>query len=77
MKIKLSSDEEKLVKAMKSFPSVMRTEFAVALLHEKNEKKAQDIKKRFEKMAKSYPYVSDTENERELIGLAENINAKV
>ena len=77
MKIKLSSDEEKLVKAMKSFPSVLRTEFTVALLHEKNEKKAQDIKKRFEKMAKSYPYVSDTENERELIGLAENINAKV
>ena len=76
MKIKLSSDEEKLVKAMKNFPSVMRTEFAVALLHEKNEKKAQDIKKRFEKMAKSYPYISYTVNERELIGLAENINAK-
>ena len=37
----------------------------------------EDRAERFEKMAKSYPYVSDTENERELIGLAENINAKV
>ena len=76
MKIKLTADEEKLMKAMKNFPSVMRTEFAIALLHEKDEKKAQEIKKRFEKTAKSYPYASDIESERELIEIAESIAAK-
>ncbi len=74
IKIKLSSDEKNIIKAMKNFPSVLRTEFAVALLHDKDEKKAENIKKQFEKIAKSYPYASDIESERELIEIAENIN---
>ncbi len=74
IKIKPSEEEKKILKAMKNFSSVMRTEFAIALIHEKDEKKAQDIKNQFEKIMKNYPYESDIAGERELIELAEKIN---
>ncbi len=63
--------QKKLMKAMKNFPSVVRTEYALSLLHEKNSEKAQKIRDRFEKIAETYPYASDIESERELIEKAE------
>jgi len=58
---------EKFVKQMKNFPSIIRTEYAYALLAEKDEKKAASFKEQFDKMAKNYPYPNDIESERELI----------
>ena len=56
---------------MKTFPSVLRTEYAYALLGEKDIDKAQKIKDQFEKCAKTYPYPSDIDSERELMEIAE------
>lgn len=58
---------QKIVKAMKDFSSVLRTQYAYARLFEKDDKKAESIRKRFEKVAKRYPYQGDIQSERELI----------
>lgn len=60
---------EKFVKQMKTSPSVIRSEYAYALIAEKDEEKAEELLKRFEKVAKTYPYPRDIEGERELIDL--------
>ena len=64
-----NKEHEKFIKQMKNTPSVIRTEYAYALLVEKDEKKAEDWLKLFEKVAKTYPYPRDIEGERELIAL--------
>ena len=69
-----SKEHEKFVKQMKNTPSVIRTEYAYALLVEKDEKKAAEWLKHFEKVAKTYPYPRDMEGERELIDV---INKRV
>jgi hypothetical protein len=71
----LDKQQKKFIKQMKNFPSVIRTEFAYALLAEDDDLKAGKIKKRFEKCALSYPYQSDIESERELIQIAEEYAA--
>ena len=64
-----NKEHEKFVKAMKNTPSVIRSEYAYALLVEKNEKKAEELLKQFEKVAKTYPYPREIEGERELLAL--------
>ena len=61
---------EKTVKAMKDYPSVLRTGYAAALLSENDEKAASDILKKFEKTAVSYPYRSEIQAEKELMDIA-------
>ena len=58
------------MRSMKKFPSVIRTEYVIALLHENNREKAENIEKIFEKYTKNYPYDTDREAERELMRLA-------
>ena len=71
IRAKLTKGQKKFMKAMKTFPSVLRTEYAYALLGEKDIDKAQKIKEQFEKCAKTYPYPSDIESEHELMEIAE------
>ncbi len=59
------------VKAMRSFPSVVRTQYAYALLVEKEEAKAEKYKKHFEKVMKTHPNEGEVESERELIRYCE------
>lgn len=66
----LDSKQKKFMKAMKKFPSVLRSEYAYALLAESNVEKAEAIKKQFEKCAKTYPYPSEIQAERELMAIA-------
>ncbi|MBE6933077.1 MAG: M50 family metallopeptidase [Ruminococcaceae bacterium] len=66
-----STEQKKFMKAMKNFPSVLRTEYVYALLHEKDRIKASKLKAQFEKLAKKYPYPSDIQSERELMEIAE------
>lgn len=54
---------------LKTFPSVFRTQYAVAKVVEKDEAKAESIRKSFEKMAEKYPLPADIETERELMDL--------
>ena len=62
-----NAEHEKFVKSMKNTPSVIRTEYAYALLAQKDENKANQWLSLFEKVAKTYPYPRDIEGERELI----------
>lgn len=62
-----NAEHEKFVKSMKNTPCVIRSEYAYALLVEKDEKKAEELLARFEKVAKTYPYPREMEGERELI----------
>ncbi len=57
-------------KSMKNFPTVLRAQYAYALLLEKDEVKAAKILAQFEKVAKSYPYAADIQSERELLEIA-------
>lgn len=61
---------KKFVKAMKNYPSVLRMQYAYALLSERNTTKADKIKSAFEKMAKKHPYPSEIESEKELMNIA-------
>lgn len=64
-----SKEYEKFVRSMKDMPSVIRSEYAYAVLAEKDEKKAEELLVRFEKVTKTYPYPQEIEGERELIEL--------
>ncbi|MEE1315311.1 MAG: hypothetical protein UHS49_06060 [Faecalimonas sp.] len=63
----LTKEQKRFMRQMKAFPSVIRTEYAIALLYEKDTAKAEKIKAEFEKIAPKYPYASDIECERELM----------
>lgn len=66
---------KKFARSMKGFPSVIRTEYVLALLYDKDEKKAEQIRQRFEKEMKRYPYPGDAQMERELMEFAKNRKA--
>ena len=59
------------MKSMKNYPSVIRTQYAYALLIEKDEQKAQKLKTQFEKVMKKHPYQGEVESEWELINYCE------
>ena len=65
-----TKDQVKFMKAMKKFPSVLRTEYAYALLAEKDPEKAQTVMEAFEKAARTYPNPNDITIERELMETA-------
>ena len=67
----MTKDQKKFMKAMKRFPSVLRTKYVLALLSEKDAAKAETIKSDFEKTVKSYPYLHEIDSERELMRIAE------
>lgn len=71
----MDKEQKKLIKAMKSNPSVIRTEYAIALLFDMDKEKAKKIMDSFEKTAKTYPYPVDIQSERELIAIANQIKA--
>ena len=66
----LTMEQLKFMQSMKTFPSVIRTEYTIALIRDKDENKALKIKNDFEKIAKKYPYPSDIAADRELMELA-------
>lgn len=68
----LDKQQQKFMKMMKNFPTILRTEYAYALLAEHNEAKAQNIRDRFQEIAKRYPCIQDIESELELFDYAED-----
>ncbi|MBO5070293.1 MAG: M50 family metallopeptidase [Roseburia sp.] len=66
----LTKEQKKFMKSMKKFPAVLRTEYAYTLLLEKDTTKAKRVMAQFKKCAKTYPYPSDVQSERELIEIA-------
>lgn len=67
------SQMQKFIRQMRNYPQMIRTEYAYTLLKEQDWEKAERIRKKFEQTAKSYPYSSDLESERELIEIAETL----
>lgn len=71
----LSTKEwKKFQTQMKNFPSVLRTQYAYAMLHENDMEKAEKFRVQFEKVCKTYPYQSDIQSERELMKLVAQKN---
>lgn len=66
-----SREQIKFMKQMRKFPAIIRTEYACALLYRNDAHKAAQIKEEFEKCAKTYPYASEIESERELLETAD------
>lgn len=58
-------------KAMKNYPSIIRTEYALMLIHDENGAEAEKKLRDFEKTAKTSPHKADIDSERELIVLAQ------
>lgn len=63
----MDKQQKKFMKQMRAFPTVIRTEYAYALLVEKDEKQAEKLLKKFEKTALKYPHPQEIENERRLM----------
>ena len=60
----------KQLKAMRGLITVMRSEYSYALLYEKNEDKAAEIRKAFDSTSEKYPYAYEIESERYLMDKA-------
>ncbi len=70
-------DLQKVLKQMKNYPQVIRAEYAYALLRDHDEEKAEKIRRRFDKVTKSYPYPADAQSERELMEIAQSAAAEL
>lgn len=65
------ADMKQFAKAMKNHPSILRTQYAQALLQDGDEKKAQAIRAAFDKTAAQYPHSCEIAGERELLALTD------
>ena len=72
----LTREQLAFMKTMKNFPSVIRTQYALAAA-EGDDAKMQLYRKTFEKIAKTYPYPAEIQSERELLALADRNGAVV
>ncbi len=62
---------QKFMKMMRTSPSVLRTEYAYAMLTDFDEKKANEALVLFEKCAAKYPNPQEIEGERELLAMVD------
>ena len=63
----LTKEMKSFMKAMKTNPTILRCQYAIAVLFEKNAAEAASILARFELCAKSHPFPSDIDSERQII----------
>lgn len=68
----LTDSQKKFMRATKSFPSIIRTEYAIARIIDKDTEKSNRILNNFEQLKKKYPYKADIESEEELINIIKN-----
>lgn len=68
----LTRDQQKFMKSMKTYPTVLRTRYILALLHENDQAKAKKLLQQFEKTARSYPYPADIQPDRDLLAAAQH-----
>ncbi len=61
----------KFMKMMRTSPTILRVEYAYAILTDFDQKRASELLAQFERFAAKYPYPQDIEGERELLALAE------
>lgn len=74
----ITPELEKFMKSMRTYPGVIRTQYAIALLVKNDEKSAEKILLDFDKVAKKYPYPSNIEVERGIIAkILEKFKSKI
>lgn len=56
-----------ILKAMSEYPTVIRGEIAIAVLKDKDKSQGKALMEKFERVAKTYPYPGELEDERHLI----------
>jgi hypothetical protein len=61
-----------ILKQMRNYPSVLRTQYAEALIVQEDGQNADEILGNFEKISRTYPSEADIEAERELMDIARN-----
>ena len=66
----MQSRQKAFRKQMKDYLSIMATEYAVALLAEKDRLKAEAVRLKFEKRCETYPYAGEVESTKELFSTA-------
>ena len=64
------------MKAMKNNPTILRCQYAVARFLKQDDGEAQAVMKRFELCAKTHPFVSDIESEREIIAAIDTVKTE-
>ena len=64
------------MKAMKNNPTILRCQYAVARLLKQDDGEAQAVMKRFELCAKTHPFVSDIESEREILAAIDAVKTE-
>ena len=62
-----SKENQQLMKAMKTNPSILRTEYALALLKDRDTDKAEKCLATFDTAAKNHPHPQEIEGEREIL----------
>lgn len=72
----LTKRQRLLMKKMRLNPGVLRTEYALALLRDKNSQQAQKLAALFYTHAAKHPYPCEIQSERELMRLAEEKHTK-
>lgn len=69
----LDKDQKRFMKAMANYPAILRTEYALAMLYDKEPEKGKEIKNKITQIEKTFPYASDFESEKELIEIVDDI----
>jgi hypothetical protein len=69
----LTPEQLKLMKRMQNYPTVIRTQYALARLHDRDEHSAAKLKRQFEVCAATYPYSGELRSQFELMELASKI----
>jgi hypothetical protein len=65
----LSPSQLKLMNSMQNYPTVLRTQYALALLHDSDEHLAAKLKQQFEECVKTYPYSGELYSQLELMDI--------
>lgn len=66
----LTREQQKFMKSMKTYPTVLRTQYILALRREANAAKADTLQQAFDKMARTYPYPTELTTDRMLMSAA-------
>ena len=70
----MTPEIQKFMKTMRNSPDTIRIQLAIALLFEKDKKKAGKLEKKFEKYMKIYPFKSDIIYEYELVEMLKEVS---
>ncbi len=69
-------EQYNFMRSMKEFPSVIRTEYAYALLYQHDGSKARMLRDAFERCARSYPNEGEIRTEREILAHTDAVRAE-